>query len=610
MRVTSVRIFIPCILLVLSVCMSSCQDTAGTSSHDTCTTCGEDTGLDVSEPVDTELRDTFRQDGANDGRDAPPVKDTRRDDSRTDGSGETDTGDDAGDGCPAGQHRCSGRCVNSSSIRHCGGRCEPCPFVGPAGERVCEDGSCGADCDEGHRLCDGRCVECPSTGEKFDCSEGRCVATECPDGQRVCGGECVRCPSFASETTCGSDGSCRATACETDYHLCDGECRWNGSAASCGQRCTSCPTIPGSEALCEKVDQQYTCKMRCKRGFWPCSSGCCHWSFQNVVGKPVYHSHEIGAQGETHILYELEPPNQSKDASLIYENLSTGTREVLFTADTIPWRFDLELDPQNRPVAFYSTVGGTMHLEVRTSTGWNPLSTPGISSIGTANDIEFESDGTLHLAFGKNPGANQDTQLHYARETANGGWVTEVADTNVSLNKIDLEIRPNGEPVVTYWEPIVQKIKAAKRLGTNAWKVDTVDDNQSRVPYPDITVTPNGDIWVGYEYDAPDKPYQNGKNRDFRVARFNGSKWSINTVDDRRYAGARPELKADSSGKIYAAYHQNTNTRLAIRDPSGTWDSGRIDQPLGPDRISLSLTPADLPTVSYVDSRDTLVMAQ
>lgn len=180
-------------------------------------------------------------------------------------------GNGGGDGCPTGQTRCGGACVDTrTDTRHCG--------------------ECDSPCDEPGASCSGgECVGPPECSTTPDCSrfngfnELECVNNRCvcktsghgycttPTGGRICnpccpGGnnQCLR------DEVCRVDRDPPACACPSGYQRCDfgvsNRCSQDKLTDNhrCGLECQDCPVVnPGSRC----------CNGACVRGRNPGQTG-------------------------------------------------------------------------------------------------------------------------------------------------------------------------------------------------------------------------------------------------------------------------------------------------------------------------------------------------
>ena len=176
-----------------------------------------------------------------------------------------------GDGCGATLN-CGGctlpqTCGGGGVANQCGCTPTTCAEAGAQCGTLAD--GCGAtltcaDLCGANEVCDGanRC-QC-ATG--FHRCSGVCVAN---DSVATCGTRCTPCPTVANGTATCNGVSC-GIACDPDYHLCSGQCRWDYAVASCGTRCSPCPTDPNGTATCDGV----SCGMACNADYHLCSGTC------------------------------------------------------------------------------------------------------------------------------------------------------------------------------------------------------------------------------------------------------------------------------------------------------------------------------------------------
>lgn len=196
--------------------------------------------------------------------------------------------------CFEGLSACGESCVDLQvSFSHCG-RCDrPCS----AGQ-LCNNGECIAppnDCREEGQSCppayycdliNGRCKEgcasndgCPGANQSCDLGTNACV---CDSGFHECGGECV---SDNAVATCGTrcspcptpdnatptcDGTSCGFTCNTGFHACSGQCVPDNSV-TCGTSCSPCTPPANATSTCHGT----TCGYTCDPGYLKCSGSCC-----------------------------------------------------------------------------------------------------------------------------------------------------------------------------------------------------------------------------------------------------------------------------------------------------------------------------------------------
>jgi len=173
-----------------------------------------------------------------------------------------------GRGCPGGETRCNGECVDlQTSASHCGACNAPCAL-----NEVCEERECrgmrvmGIHCPQGWILCGDQCFNplvneqhcgdcdtaCP---EGYNCMVGRCAnADGCPPGTELCGQDCI--DILRSDNHCGD---C-ITHC-VGWHCINGVCDVIGQGGSdcrsdwllCGLDCVNPITDPENCGECGNV---------------------------------------------------------------------------------------------------------------------------------------------------------------------------------------------------------------------------------------------------------------------------------------------------------------------------------------------------------------------
>ena len=162
----------------------------------------------------------------------------------------------------------------------------------PAEETSSGNNGFGSVCDSPFELCGESCVDTGGDpfhcggcdvecGEAEHCRFGKCREVEdCREegceGLSVCdetSGRCV--PGCTSNGQCGNRGEfCDADTmrctCDPAEHLCAGRCADDTATATCGDRCTPCPTDPNGSAACDGGE----CGLDCAGGFLDCEGAC------------------------------------------------------------------------------------------------------------------------------------------------------------------------------------------------------------------------------------------------------------------------------------------------------------------------------------------------
>jgi hypothetical protein len=136
---------------------------------------------------------------------------SERDDVRSTDVGEADGGDDRD--CEAGERRCGGACVDTStSVEHCGGCGQSCEAPAQASVSGCGEGDCQYSCEEGWRDANGDLGESGSDGcEARSCEETNGGVEVCDGADNDCDGDTDEvCP--AGTTLVGGENTDRINA--------------------------------------------------------------------------------------------------------------------------------------------------------------------------------------------------------------------------------------------------------------------------------------------------------------------------------------------------------------------------------------------------------------
>ncbi|MFO0586988.1 MAG: hypothetical protein U0441_05605 [Polyangiaceae bacterium] len=148
------------------------------------------------------------------------------------------------DGCEANVQ------VDPANCAMCGVTCAP-------GEQ-CQDAACGVFCPPGKANCDGDAVN--------GCEVDLGTVSNCG----FCGDAC----DLAHASSSCESGACAIVACDAGYSDCDGiaangcEANLQGSAGTCGDCNTVCPSGPNSTPVC----QSGACELVCAGGYADCDA--------------------------------------------------------------------------------------------------------------------------------------------------------------------------------------------------------------------------------------------------------------------------------------------------------------------------------------------------
>lgn len=154
-------------------------------------------------------------------------------------------------------------------------------------------------------------------------------------------------------------------------------------------------------------------------------------------------------------------------------------------------------------------------------------------------------------------------QIHFATGATYvvqeaGGWFVETVDSG-SFSSIDLD--SNGFPHISYYDASNGDLKYAKYNGTT-WAIEIIDEVGDVGSYSSLGIDLQDFAHISY-YDAT--------NGDLKYAYYNGSEWEINTLVSEGDVGSHCSLALDPFGNPYITFHDADFGDLKIiYKPHGT----------------------------------------
>jgi hypothetical protein len=171
-----------------------------------------------------------------------------------------------------------------------------------------------------------------------------------------------------------------------------------------------------------------------------------------------------------------------------------------------------------------------------------------------------------------------------------------------------LAFSPAGQPAISYQEQPHFYLRFALFNGSS-WTLTTVDSSVRSVGYfTSLAFSPLTGL--------PAISYYNFDSGDIMFAQFNGSTWQLSTVDSIRSSTHAVEAKTwlafSPAGQPAICYYDKTNNDLKFAQFNGsTWAITTVDSDgdVG-NYCSLAFSPAGRPAISYYDSAHGLKFAQ
>lgn len=219
-----------------------------------------------------------------------------------------------------------------------------------------------------------------------------------------------------------------------------------------------------------------------------------------------------------------------------------------------------------------------------------------LGQYGNGNAISVDKFGVTHFVYYD---SLANTMRYSTRSTAGVWSKLQYVDNELAFQGyyLSLAIDNWGRPSVAYFDGTHGDLKYARFDGIR-WSRETIDIKNSTGLYPSLA------------FDAEQSPvisYYRKTTGDLRVARKDAQGiWRIEAVDTEGDVGRDTSLDVDSSGRIGVAYADSGTgfLKFAIFSPRiGTWANVAVDKSTSRvSFLSMKFDAFDNPVVSYYDS--------
>ncbi len=186
-----------------------------------------------------------------------------------------------------------------------------------------------------------------------------------------------------------------------------------------------------------------------------------------------------------------------------------------------------------------------------------------MSSAATNRDGDAETGNTTSLLFGR-------LDIHSALRLVNQRMGR--TETLAMGRTFDTAVDSQGVTHVAFYDTSAGRLLYATRDVDGLWSRSYIVDASADVGVQvSIAVDPSGKVGIAY-FDVT--------NTGVKYAGFNGTGWSVTTIESDKHTGSNPSLGFDIDGNAYVAYYRRSGgqLRLATLDrDAGTWTRQIVD---------------------------------
>lgn len=255
----------------------------------------------------------------------------------------------------------------------------------------------------------------------------------------------------------------------------------------------------------------------------------------------------------------------------------------------------------NLHVAYYDYTHRSLLYSFRAKNDkqWQTTQVDG-KGAGTYVSLAVDTAGQPHLAYN----SIYEDGLHYA--TWDGRqWKRQIIDSEHVNYYTCIRLDKDGHPRISYYlyhapdKSYLLHLKFASFDGTK-WTIETVDKRIETGKFNSVAVDAEGYPHIAYSHVALG---------DLLYAAWDGARWNFGDVDSRRshddYVGIGNSIALDRSGSSHIAYLDFTRNLVKYAwMENGHWKNEVVDGLVGRgevDHVSLQLDRQDRPHLAYYD---------
>ncbi len=234
-------------------------------------------------------------------------------------------------------------------------------------------------------------------------------------------------------------------------------------------------------------------------------------------------------------------------------------------------------------ISYINPAEGTVRIATRSNGNWNSEIVAGPGTFSGDTNLMIAANGTIEASY-----FNQGTRAIEFALKSPGGWRAVRIDSGFPEGYNRLALNSLGWPAIAY-TAFDGSLRYAAWNGTR-WSVETIDRATITSRYPDLAFDP---------LDRPNIAYYG--NGTLLYARKSNGEWTHVVVDPTPNAGLFSRIRIDSRGITHIAYFASSNGSLMYATSAvDGWGRQVIDRDneAGFD-LSLALAPDDRAHIAY-----------
>lgn len=293
-------------------------------------------------------------------------------------------------------------------------------------------------------------------------------------------------------------------------------------------------------------------------------------TIDSAGGVGLYTSLAFGPDGQPAIAYYNRtryPDGDDGDNGNLEFARFNGTAWTLTTVDStgdVGIDASLAFVPDGQPaISYYDATNGDLKFARFNGTTWTLTIVDSIGDVGRNTSIAFGADGQPAISYTKTGG-----ELRFARFNGTT-WTRTTVPTNfetASSGTTSLAFGPDGHPAISFYDANL----GFAQFDGEEWSVTTAASGGGVSgyggEYSALIFGPDGQPTISYS-DFVELPDENGDpyfDGNLRFARFNGTSWSITTVDNGIELGYYNSLVCGPDGQPAISYESgNGELRFA-----------------------------------------------